>query len=210
MRAGIFLIAMAVASSLQAQEHADRGVSGGGTLPAGWAARTDRGTGMDDVRLEETSDGLKLTLGPRVIVYREQDVTGGDFSVSATFDQLAQFVHAEAYGLFIGGRDLQGSDQVYLYFLIRGTGDVLVKRRLGNRTANVGPGWAASDAVDRADDQGRSTNTLEVSVTGGTVSFRVNGTEVFSQSAEGLDTDGIVGIRANHNLDLVIREFTIR
>lgn len=40
----------------------------------------------------------------------------------------------EGYGLIIGGRDLEGDDQVYTYFLLRNSGEFLVKGRKGSDT----------------------------------------------------------------------------
>ncbi len=198
---------LASAGALSAQEHADREIEGGGVLPAGWEFRTDNGRGMDNVRFEQVDTGLQLTLGPRVILYRPDDAASGNYTVSATFRQLAEHVHAEAYGLIIGGADLRGPDQAYTYFLIRGTGHVLVKRRFGTQTANISEGWFAHSAVDAADSNGRSVNDLAVTVSGNTMRFTVNGTEVFSGPTDGLAVDGVYGIRASHNLDLVIEGF---
>lgn len=202
--AGLVLTAV---GGLSAQEHADREIEGGGVLPAGWEFRTDKGMGMDNVRFEQTESGLQLTLGPRVILYRPDDTASGDYSVSATFRQLAQHVHAEAYGLIIGGVGLRGPDQVYTYFLIRGTGHVLVKRRFGTQTANISDGWEAHSTVNAADSDGRSVNELTVTVSGSTVSFDVNGTEVYAGSTDGLAIDGVFGLRASHNLDLIVEGF---
>lgn len=202
--AGLFLASV---SGLSAQEHDDREIEGGGILPAGWEFRTDNGRGMDNVRFEEVESGLQLTLGPRVILYRPDDTASGDYTVSATFRQLAEHVHAEAYGLIVGGSALRGADQAYTYFLIRGTGHVLVKRRFGTQTANISEGWLAHSAVNAADSDGRSVNELAVSVAGSTLGFTVNGTEVYSGSSDGLAIDGIYGIRASHNLDLIVEGF---
>ena len=39
--------------------------------------------------------------------------------------------------------------------------------------------------------------------------FLVNGQEVYGTDAKGMALDGIVGIRANHNLDLHIEGFDV-
>src|SRR5438094_143971 len=66
-------------------------------------------------------------------------------------------------------------------------------------------GWHARterDAVVKADSAGQATNELSILVRGGKVTFQVNGKEVYSAPAAGLDTRGIVGYRVNHNLDV--------
>ncbi len=61
-------------TTLPAQEHdPDQGVAGGGTLPAGWAIRTDKGTNQDQVKFVAMGQGYHVTLGPRTIFYREAD-----------------------------------------------------------------------------------------------------------------------------------------
>jgi len=54
----------------------------------------------------------------------------------------------------------------------------------------------------KADSAGQATNELSILVRGGKVTFQVNGKEVYSAPAAGLDTRGIVGYRVNHNLDV--------
>src|SRR3989442_2489811 len=63
-------------------------------------------------------------------------------------------------------------------------------------------GWTPSDAVVKADSAGQATNQLGVVVAGGTVTFLANGKEVYTARAAGLDTQGLVGYRVNHNLDV--------
>jgi hypothetical protein len=201
---GLFLVA---ATGLSAQDDPDREIEGGGFLEAGWEFRTDNSRGMENVRFERVGSGLQLTLGPRVILYRPDDVASGDFTVSATFRQGAATSHPEAYGLIIGGSELRGDDQKYTYFLIRGNGQALVKSRTGASTSNVSSGWVPNSAINAVDSNGRSVNELSVSVNGSTLSFMVNGTEVYSGSTANLEVDGIFGIRANHSLDLVVEGF---
>jgi hypothetical protein len=203
--AGLFLVA---ATGLSAQDDPDREIEGGGVLEAGWEFRTDNSRGMENVRFERIGSGLQLSLGPRIILYRPDDVATDNFTVSATFRQAAATSHPEAYGLIIGGSDLRGSDQKYTYFLIRGNGQALVKSRSGARTTNVSSGWVANSAINAVDTDGRSVNELSVSVNGSTLSFMVNGTEVYSGSTANLEVDGIFGIRANHSLELVVEGFS--
>jgi len=111
-------------------------------------------------------------------------------------------VHTEAPPS-LRGRHLADAQNRYTYFLVRGDGKFLVKRRVaGDSTAEVTQGWTESDAVVKADSAGQATNELSVLVRGGKVSFLVNGKTVYSAAAAGLDTQGIAGFRVNHNLDV--------
>ncbi len=204
------IVASFVALPLAAQDHHhDHGVRGG-ELPAGWSARTDRNQPLDNVHFRPMGDGLHITVGPAVILYREADAVDGPHRVSATFTQTRAPQHPEAYGLFIGGRDLQGDGQRYTYFLIRGDGQFLIRRRDGAQVSDVAGRWAPHDAILKQDERGRQTNEMAVVVSDGRASFRVNGTEVHSAAASEVDVAGIAGMRVNHNLDLHIDGFEVR
>lgn len=188
---------------LDAQSDPDRTVAGGGTLPAGWRAQTDRRRPMRDANVVALGSDLQVTLGPAVILWRDQDRATGGYHVVARFTQTRAPRHPEGYGLFIGGSHLTDAQNRYTYFLVRGDGTFLVKRRVaGDSTAAVSAGWTASDAVVKADSAGRATNELSIAVDGATVRFRVNGTDVFHAPATELDVQGLVGYRVNHNLDV--------
>jgi hypothetical protein len=187
----------------------DNAVSGGGSVPDGWEVRTDRGTNADQVSFTAMGGGYHVTLGPRTIFYRPSDTQQGSYRVTATLIQTKAPQHPEAFGLFIGGSDLQGDGQSYSYFLIRGTGQFLVKNREGQGTSSVSGGWADHDAIVAQDADGKATNTLSVEVGSDVVTFLINGEEVYSAPASQFRTEGIAGLRANHNLDLHIDGFTV-
>ncbi len=181
----------------------DMKIAGGGTLPTGWHARTDKNRPLADAKITTMGNGMHVTLGPAVILWRDRDKATGNYHVVATFTQTKNPRHPEAYGLFIGGSHLADAQNRYTYFLVRGDGKFLVKRRVaGDSTAVVTPDWTDNDAVVKADSAGQATNELSISVRGGTVTFQVNGKDVYSAPAARLDTRGIVGYRVNHNLDV--------
>lgn len=198
------------ASTLNAQEaDPDQRVSGGGDLPAGWAVRTDRGTNLDQVKFVSMGGGYHVTLGPRTIFYRPTEAVEGSYRVSATMVQTKAPSHAEAYGLFIGGSDLQGDGQEYSYFLIRGDGKFLIKNREGAGTSSISGSWTSHSGIRAQDADGKSANTLTVEVGDGQVRFLVNDEEVYAGSADQFRTSGIAGLRVNHNLDIHIDGFTV-
>lgn len=199
----------------------------GGNLPEGWMAQTDRGRRdsaqsassiANSVKFSKMGDGWHLTIGNGSIVYNPANTASGNYHVVANFTQTkapAGMGHPEGYGLFIGGKDLQTGTPTYTYFLVRMDGQYLVKQfsgkgdRAGDPT-NVTEGpWTASDLVKKADANGKQTNELAIGVSGGKASFTVNGKEVFSTDASKIHTDGIVGFRVNHNLDVHVAGFAI-
>jgi len=189
----------------------DRPVQGGGTLPAGWSARPDGKGDVKSVKFVTMEPGYHLTLGPATILYRQTDQANGPFHTLATFNQMKKLQHSEGYGLIMGGRGLTSKDQSYTYFLVRDDGTYLIKRREGEKTSDVSKGWTAHPAVKKGDAQGKATNLLEIDAkqNSSTVDFKVNGQTVHAAATKDMSTKGIVGLRANHNLDLHIEGFDL-
>jgi hypothetical protein len=188
----------------------DQAVQGGGKLPDGWSARTDRDAPLSNVKFVTMGDGFHATMGPAAILYRESDKVSGPFHAVASFTQTKAPRHPEAYGLFFGGKALDGEGQQYTYFLVRGDGKFLVKQRNGAETKNVTEGWTANAAVKSQDADGKATNKLEIdATTPGKVKFLANGTSVYEMDASPADINGIVGLRINHNLDVHVAGFGV-
>jgi hypothetical protein len=85
-------------------------------------------------------------------------------------------------------------------------GSWLIKHRDGDgKTENVSP-KTPSDAVKKPDESGKSTNDLEVRVTADKIEYVVNSQVVHSTPKSGMTakTDGIWGIRVNHQLEVHI------
>lgn len=190
-------------------------------VPEGWRFRLDspdeatelvaaEEPASGDIRFVNMTPGWHVTTGPRVILYHPAARAQGDFRATATMHLFAPGQRNEAYGLFVGGRDLQGADQRYVYFLIRRSGDYLVKLRDGDSTEEI-VGWTSHDAVVPFTDETEetATNTLSVTARGDSLHFSVNGVEVDAVAREGLPIDGRVGWRVNHALDLHVSEFSL-
>src|SRR5688572_23299604 len=87
-------------------------VEGTGQLPAGWVVRFDP-VGANctplkttDVNFVTMGAGMHVTSGPAGIYYNPANAATGEFTVSATFANRTTAGH-EAFGVFIGGRNLQ-------------------------------------------------------------------------------------------------------
>jgi hypothetical protein len=183
-----------------------------GAWPEGWEARFDRpAESRDQIEFVAMEPGWHVKTGPAAILYDPARSAEGEYRIRATFVDLDpdRSPHAEAYGLFFGGRDLQGAEQRYSYFLIRETGEYLVKRRVGRGTDFVLP-WLPSPAIAREPAAGAGVeNELVVEFGAESVDFYINGTKVRTVPRAKLDADGIVGLRINHRLDLHISEFAV-
>ncbi|HSM06686.1 MAG TPA: hypothetical protein VK858_18825 [Longimicrobiales bacterium] len=182
-------------------------------VPEGWELRADRpDQDVSEVAFTEMPPGWHVTTGPAVILYRPDMVAGGAYRVDMDVFLFDPEGRREAFGLFIGGRDLQGGNQRYTYFLIRDGGQFLVKSREGRETSTQVE-WTDHPAIRGYDDrdEGEVTvqNVLTAQVGSGEIRFLVNDQEVTRVSTDGLSVEGIVGLRVNHALNLHISRFEL-
>ena len=185
--------------------------SDAGSLPAGWSARPDGNGDRTQIKFVTMEPGYHLTLGPASILYRSEDRATGPFHTLATFHQTKRLKHSEGYGLFLGGQALSGRGQRYTYFLVRDDGTYLIKRRTGEQTTELTKGWISHPAIKKGDAQGKTSNLLEIDAKRdpGKVDFKVNGQTVYTTEPRNVELSGIVGVRANHNLDIHIEGFAV-
>ena len=178
----------------------DRAVAGGG-VPAGYSARADR----EDTELSEIQyavrgeDEWEITTGPAHIVWSAADSASGNYTARAEFEQLEAPRHPEAFGIFVGGQNLDSPDQRYTYFVVRGTGEYLIRVREGGDTRDVA-GWTKHDAVATQDESGKASYRVAVEVGADSVRFLVGDARVAAVAKNAVPTDGVVGLRVNHNL----------
>jgi hypothetical protein len=161
-RLALVLPPIPLVSPLHSQSTKDRsGVGQSQQLPAGWSARPDSGGDVKEIKYVRMDPGYHLTLGPATILFRQEDSASTPFHTLATLHQMKAPKQPEGYGLFIGGRDLEGPGQTYTYFLVRGDGKFNIKRRDGATLAQYTDDWESSSAVNKADAKGAATNLLD-------------------------------------------------
>lgn len=206
MRTSLIALPFLIAAPLAAQELPK------GEFPDGWTVRTDRANqSASDIVFVEMTPGWHVTTGPAAIMYDGSLTAAGEYRIESESFLFDPGTRNEAYGFFFGGRDLDGAEQAYTYFLIRRTGEFLVKRRNGSETAEV-VGWTAHPAILKYDARGdgvTAKNVLAVEVGAEQVRFFVNGKEVTSVSRTDLDTDGTVGLRVNHGLNVHVASLKV-
>jgi len=184
---------------------------GSAGLPAGWAGRTDRPADkLADAKFVAMGKGYHVTSGPAAIYWTAKDNVSGPFVASTTITQTKAPMHPEAYGIFFMGHKLDAPDQSYAYLLVRGDGKFLVNHRAGTEVHKIIP-WTDNAAVVKADANGKATNTLTVDASkADSVRLLVNGKQVAALPANQFGgTDGVVGLRVNHNLDVHIGDLTV-
>lgn len=186
------------------QSHAGSGV------PAGYVGVTDAAD-KDIANAKYTTGGgrWEVQTGPAHIVFAAKDSASGVYAASASFQQLEKPKHPEAYGIIFGGQHLDNrATQQYGYFLVRGTGEYLIKARDGDHTTPV-VNWKASPDVPKEDASGKASYDLKVHVAPDTVHFFVNGKLVDAVPKSKLPTNGIAGLRINHNLHVSVTPVTV-
>lgn len=184
-------------------------------VPAGWKMRVDRSQSAEDpdsrpdLMFMAMGKGFHVSGGPAGTFWNPTVTASGDYTLRGTFNLNKPSSHPNFYGLTFGGSDLDGANQSYVYFVVAQTGTYLVRQRSGDDVTDV-QARTPNDAVKRPDASGRSSNTLEVRVAGDTVSYVVNGTVVHSAPKGSLKTDGIVGFRVNHELDVAVEGLEVQ
>jgi len=187
-----------------AGHHEMHKLEGGGVLPPGWHHRFDLpDMKLEDMRFSNEGTSRHVTSGPPGIYYDPSVTATGDYTVKAKFTQLSKGEHREGYGPFIGGTSLDGDAQHYVYFLLRQDGQYLIKERVGTNTRGI-TDWTPHAAIKPFGSDGRMTNELAIVVAADAVRFMINGTEVARKARTEVQTDGIVGLRINHQLDLLV------
>jgi hypothetical protein len=209
------LIAAVLGSPLAAQGDPTTKIAGSGKLPAGWHNRFDQaGSTLAQVDVKQAGTALQFRTGPAAIYWNTKDVATGAFTVSAIFNQKKSMQH-EAYGLFVGGQNLSDPTQNYLYFVVKpNTGQYLISHRNGNAPPRAIVPLTVSDAINRdAPGTGAATNAVAIRVAKDSVHFYINGKEVRTYAKSGLSgapTEGLVGLRINHNLDITVEQFGVK
>ena len=193
----------------QHQPDAATNIKGTGKMPDGWKVRFDEADAKADaVVVAEKTGTLTFTTGPAAIYYKPGMKAERDYELTATFSQLKPSEHAEAYGLFIAGQDLDKPTARYTYFLVRQDGKFLIKSRSGEATKTI-KDW--TDAPAMKEPKGvKTSNTLQIRATEGTVRFYVNDKQVQKLTRAQAGGDGIAGVRVNHNLNLQVGKLTLK
>ncbi len=176
-------------------------------IPEGWQVRLDRPNSTAPIHFMSMEGHVHAVLGPAGIFYQPSMTASGAFTAQGTFTLNKPATHPEAFGMLLGGRDLDGAGQDYLYFIIRQDGKYMVKHRAGSETHTL-VDWTEHAAVRQPGADGKATNTLAVESSAAGVRFLVNGTQVATLPRV-VNTDGIVGLRLNHNLDVVVTDFAV-
>jgi len=184
--------------------------AGNGIEVGGWWARLDdpkeARTGLKFVTM---GTGFRATTGPTIILFDPNEDWEGPYTTKATLTMTKLASHQVAYGLFVGGQDLDTDKQRYTYFEIRQDGKYLIRKRSGSTIADVAGSWADHAAIQKPNASGSQTNELAIEVGRDAVVFMANGQTVATHPATAIDVVGMSGLRIGHGLDVQIDGFSV-
>jgi hypothetical protein len=184
--------------------------AGNGIEVAGWWARLDNPkearTGLKFVTM---GTGFRATTGPTIILFDPNEDWEGPYTTKATLTMTKLASHQVAYGLFVGGQDLDTDKKRYTYFEIRQDGKYLIRKRSGSTIADVAGSWADHAAIQKPNASGSQTNELAIQVGRDAVVFMANGQTVATHPATAIDVVGMSGLRIGHGLDVQIDGFSV-
>lgn len=216
-RFSILLATALTALPLFAQPNAQKPEGDNLATPPTWVVRPDNNAQEVTVGAEQDSvdiwfvnmtPGWHITTGPAAIFYHPYSIADGLYRIDATihlFDPGAR--QREAYGLFFAGRDLDTDEITYDYFLLRNTGEFLIKRRKGSETEVIN-NWTAHDAIATYGPDSGSSVENRLGVVNGPrdVMFWVNDKMVARLPRTEVNTQGVYGLRINHALNVHVSE----
>jgi hypothetical protein len=219
--AALIIWAIPAKPAARGQQDADKKVAGGGVTVKGWTGKVDsgnrQGLAITDSKLAPEGSSMRLMTGAAALYWNPANVGKGDFSVKATFDEAKQpYNHPHPYGVFIGGKGLDGDQPQALYCAAYRSGNYIVRGFSGGKPFGIVQKPTPNDAVAKGAADAPVKQEVTMRVSGDKVECTVNGTSVWSATkadvtgAGKLDsTDGITGIRVSHNSDALVSGFAV-
>ena len=153
--------------------------------------------------------GWHITTGPGVLLYpTSHGDASGNFSIEADIFLFPES-SAEEYGLFLGGRDIEGSGTpAYLAFVLRADGQAAILRKSGGQTTAIAD-WHPHDAILSRKEKDTAKNVIRVDVDPVNVTMTVNGAKVLTMPRASLETDGRIGFRVGKDVNLHISTLNV-
>jgi hypothetical protein len=180
--------------------------------PEDWQVRFDReGSDPSELHFVTMTPGWHITTGPSGILWNPSHTASGNYMLEADLHLFDPGERREAFGVFFGGGDLLEDGQAYTYFLIRRTGEFLIKGRAGVDTETM-VNWTAHEAIRSwpgDPDEASVLNTLGVRMEADEAVFLVNGQEVARLGRDQVRSAGVVGLRVNHGLNLHVSRLEV-
>ena len=151
----------------------------------------DHGDGAQ-VKVEVMKPGWHVTTGPAAILFDSTMRGTGNWRVEATLHLFNPGARAEGFGVFFGGRDLNGGTPHYSYALLRRDGRAMLKVREGATTRTVRdwtvhravPVWAAGPNVTSV------AYAMVIEASADRITMSVGGTQVLDAPRRDMPSEG--------------------
>ena len=192
---------------MAAQEPAAPTPAGGGGLvpPASWRVRSDSAPDKP-IYYVEMPPGWHITTGPGSILHDPTYVAQGRFALETEIF-LFPGTSQEGYGLFAGGKQLDG-DPVYVAFLLRRDGSAAIESRAGGQSTPV-RAWTRHDSIKPGDSKEPVANVLRIVAEAADVTLEVNGKPVLTVPRGDVTLDGAFGFRAGADVNLHVSRLDV-
>jgi hypothetical protein len=184
--------------------------------PTDWKWRTDAPATVRDTDKDLAPNqwfyvgmppGWHVTTGPGVVLYHPAHTPTLNYRVqSQAF--LFPGDSTDEYGVFIGGKGLDGASPSYTAFVARRDGQTAVITRSGPTSTVVMP-WTTSGAALVGVKDGTAKNIFTVEVGPKDVVFSVNGKEAAKVARAAVQAEGQVGLRAGARMNLHVSTFDL-
>lgn len=176
--------------------------------PPGWRWATDHPARMtgdwnrpdSTWRFVQMAPGWHITTGAGALMY--------DPSIQAVGNYVIESVHIlfpgttqSGYGLFFGGRDLDGPGAHYVAFLARRDGHITVEVHRDSTMTTLVP-WTRARSVEQVAGDNTARNVLRIAVRPDSVLFAVNAVPVAAYARTGDTLNGFFGFRTGPDLNL--------
>lgn len=172
-----------------------------------WHVRPDPGS-RDSVSHVTMPPGWHITTGPGALVYDAANAASGRYALGLEV-HLFPKASSEGYGIFLGGRGLEGADASYLAVLMRRDGALQVARVNGAQQTPL-LDWTPTTAIKPhpgTDDT--ALNLLAVRVDADSLRIDANGTRIAALPRGDLPVDGVFGIRAGQGINLHVTNYDV-
>ena len=189
---------------------ADKSASGTG-VPAGYTGVTDHADAkITDAKYTSNGGRWEIQTGPAHITFAAKDSAKGQYQVSTTIEQLEKPKHPGGVRGLPGRHESHGSGQAEVR-LLRGSRHGRVSHQDPRRREHDDRSWTGRriPRFRRKTRAERRRTRSTVHVAPDTVHFIVDGNLVAAVPKSKFPTDGIAGIRVNHNLHVAVTPLVI-
>lgn len=186
--------------------------------PEHWKVRYDGADETAERNFVVMRPGWHVYAGPGGLLWDPVRFASGNYAVKSTIylfpegdpERSGSTRIDTPFGLFLGGRDLEGDEPAYVSFQVDNAGRFRIARQTADEIQELAP-WTAHDGVSTLDDPATSPaeNVLEVDIRGEQTIFYVGGEAVADFPSDELDLNGVIGLVAGEGLSLHITEVAI-